>query len=352
MYLNIKIVRENRAAWSNALLVFSKNLPIPRFFYLILILVSCLFTSQQVLALTCVLSTTSAVNFTESIANSIAIPQSVPDGTIVWRSELRILPVKCYMTGAFSAEAVNAYYNPASIAMPTGITLGANINGVNVDAATSSSTKGVAIGVAVPTCSSSAGCLSSGTTFNASYYVYAKKSGSRPSGTYPLASFKVFQLDGSGGMNNVANSNLVYSVSNLGNIRFITCNATASVSPNIVNFGSIVANKPVIGNVVKEKNFTITVSKTCSDPVKVSTTYSSVQPIINGNEVDLSNGLSLQIKNLNSGNYIIYNNIESIADLSSMNSVTVPFLAQLKWNKSTAVKGSISSAVTFTFSYN
>lgn len=352
MYSNREVVREKRAAGSNAPLELSKNLPISRYFYLILILVSSLFTSQQVLALTCVLSTTNSTNFTESIANSIAIPQSVPDGTIVWRSELRILPVKCYMTGAFSAEAVKAYYNPANIAMPTGITLGANINGVNVDAITSSPTKGVEVGITVPTCSNSTGCSSAGVTFNTSYYVYAKKSGSRPSGTYPLASFKVFQLDGSGGMNNIANSNLVYSVSNLGNIRFIACNATATVSPNIVNFGSIVANKPVIGNVVKEKNFTITVSKTCSDPVKVSTTYSSVQSIINGNEVDLSNGLSLQIKNLNSGNYIIYNNVESIVDLSSINSVTVPFLAQLKWNKNTAVKGSFNSAVTFTFSYN
>ncbi|CNG96585.1 fimbrial protein [Yersinia aldovae] len=352
MYSNREVVRKNRATESNALLALSKNLPLSRSFCLILILVSGLFASQQVLALTCVLSTTSASSFTESIANSIAIPQSVPDGTIVWRSELRVLPVKCYMTGAFSAEAVKAYYNPASIAMPTGITLGANINGVNVDAATSSSTNGVAIGITVPTCSNSAGCPSTGTTFNASYYIYAKKSGSRPSGTYPLASFKVFQLDGSGGMNNVAGSNLVYSASNLGNIRFITCNATASVSPNLVNFGSIVANKPVIGNVVKERNFTITVSKTCSDPVKVSTTYSSLRSIINGNEVDLGKGLSLQIKNLNTGNYIIYNNVESIADLSSMNSVTVPFLAQLKWNKNTAVKGSINSAVTFTFSYN
>lgn len=352
MYSNREVVRKNRATESSALWVLSKNLPLSRFFYLILILVSGLFTSQHVLALSCVLSTTGSAIFTESIANSIAIPQSVPDGTIVWRSELRVLPVKCYMTATISAEAVKAYYNPGNIVMPTGITLGANINGVNVDAATSSSTKGVAIGITVPTCSNSAGCPSTGTTFNASYYVYAKKSGSRPSGTYPLASFKVFQLDGSGGMNNVAGSNLVYSASNLGNIRFITCNATASVSPNIVDFGSIIANKPVIGTVAKERNFTITVSKTCSDPVKVSTTYSSVQPIINGNEVDLSNGLSLQIKNLNSGNYIVYNTVESIADLSSINSVAVPFLAQLKWNKNTAVKGSINSAVTFTFSYN
>lgn len=323
-----------------------------RVFSLILTLIGCSFTSQQALALSCVNNADNSTSFAESIASSIAVPQSVPDNTIIWRSEMRTMQVRCFLATSGNAEYVNAYFNPKKVSLPGGVVFGVNFNGVDVNSSNSSSSKGVSIGILIPTCTGGANCPTNPTIFTAQYYVYAKKLGTGNSGSYTGSNFAVFQLDGAGGMNGTPNSNFVYTVNNLSNIRFISCNATAAVSPNTVNFGYIPAYKPTIGQLAKEQNFTITVSKTCDDPVKVSTTYSSTQTVINGNGLDLKNGLTLMIKNLNGGNFITYTNTEVLADLSATRSVIVPFLAQLVWNKTVAVTGSMNAAVTFTFTYN
>lgn len=324
--------------------------PFLRFFYLILMLLSGLFTSQHVLALSCVNSADNSTSFNEAITTNIPVPQNVADGTIIWRSELRTMLLKCYLTYPGGAEYVTAYFNPGRVTLPTGLSLGVVFNGVDINSSNSSATKGISIGTQIPACSGS--CQDYPLRFNVNYYVYVKKIGSGAAGPYPITNFSVFQLDGAGGMNDVPNSNFVYKLTNVNNIVFVGCYATAAVSPNPVKFDNIMGRSPVVGRLAKESPFTITVSKTCNDPLNVSATYTSTLPLINADELNVNNGLSLKIKNVTSGNYISYNVPQALVNISTSNTAAVPFLAQLVWNKNTSVIGTFTPAVTFTLIYN
>ncbi|QBH97634.1 fimbrial protein [Limnobaculum zhutongyuii] len=314
---------------------------------------------ENAYALKCVNAGDQSFKFTENIG-SVVVPVTAADGTLIWRSENRTMAIQCwkdYGTGGgegSKAEPVYVYFNPAGTSLGQGIQVGMNFGGVNVPDIMSASRITVP-GVIVPACSNSESVCKANYSvrFTVSYYVYINKkgvpSGSNYSGPNTL---DVFQLDGAGGLNMTPNSNFRYATTNMQGIRFASCEANLSVTPNQVDFGSVVAVPNSTGTMAAEKEFTVNVLKSCNDPFKLTATYSSPSNKLDNNTLSVLEGVGIKIKNLMTGNYIQYSDVENFADLTNTNNVSVPFSAQMFWMNNTPALGNVNTALTITVYYN
>lgn len=312
-----------------------------------------LFTMENAYALKCMNANDQTFAFVENIG-SVAVPVTAPDGTLIWRSENRTMNVTCWKDFGGSAEVPYAYFNPASASLGPGIRVGMNFNGTDVPDIFSAAKLAVP-GVTIPTCiNTQPWCkANSSTTFTISYYIYIKKLGT-PSGSNYAGpnTLDVFQLDGSGGLNVTPNSNYRYSTTNMQGIRFIACEAALSVSPSLIDFGTVGATSASANTVAASSNFNVNITKSCNDPVRLTATYSSPTSRLDANTLGVLNGVGVKIKNLTTGNYIQYSNVEDLADLTSVNSASVPYLAQMVWQNSSPALGAFSTTLTITAYYN
>ncbi|CNI11652.1 fimbrial protein [Yersinia aldovae] len=322
------------------------------------LLIIALLTSHSAYALVCKNADNGSAYLIENIG-SIAVPQSLPDGTTIWRSENRTMRVQCWkergQDGSTEAAAENIYIymDPGyRFYSSAGIDMGVTVNGITYPIAYG---RYQLPGIVVPYCDKDeATCRSTASvTFSMSYYVYVNKQGTSRFGNYPNDALTVFQIDGSGGLNSTPNSNFTYNLNGLSSIRFIQCDASVTVTPNNINFGDIVS--PVnfnIGATAKTSNFKATVSKYCDSPFTVTAVYSSPAEKNSVDTLDLKNGLGLKVKNLNTNTYIQYGDVSSFADLTTNYTVDVPFQVELLWIKSNPTIGVFNTSITITVYYN
>lgn len=327
--------------------------PVILFIRTLLLISLSLLTMENAYALKCVNSADQSTKFVENIG-SVALPVTAPDGTLIWRSENRTMSVTCWKDQGGVPESPYAYFNPAAASVGPGIRVGMNFMGIDIPDVINAP-RIIVPGVTLDRCDSPVSFCQNykSVTFTISYYIYINKQGT-PSGSYYSGpgTLAVFQLDGSGGLNVVPDSNYRYSTTNMQGIRFLACEANLAVSPNQVDFGTVAATSAAAGVVAAERNFTINISKSCNDPVKLTTTYSSPSNKLDTNTLDVATGVGLKIKNLNTGNYIQYSDVEDLADLTSTNTASIPYLAQMVWENTTPALGQFNTAVTITAYYN
>ncbi|MGL5389661.1 MAG: fimbrial protein [Serratia sp. (in: enterobacteria)] len=328
-------------------------------FKLLGLLVIGLFTANNAYALACKNATDGNAYLTDNLT-SASVPKSAPNGTVIWRSENRTMTVKCWKdqagNGGLEAEAENVYtyLNPyASFQRGYGISIGIVANGQTIDM---NNYRMIIPNVIVPYCNQGADWCrdNASVTFTWNYYVYISKVGDLFGDYYGADNYlPVFQIDGAGGLNTNPNSNFIYNISGMRNVRFINCNTTVSVTPSDINFGTIVVPENVqVGQLAKSSNFKATVTKDCSSPFKLTAIYSSPADKFGADTLDMRNGLGIKIKNIMTDSYIQYGDINSFADLSVNNSIDIPFAAELSWIKSVAALGVFNSSLTITVYYN
>ncbi|CAI1708496.1 hypothetical protein [Serratia fonticola] len=308
-----------------------------------------LLMSHQALALRCVNADDGATFFSENIG-SIAVPQSVPDGTEIWRSENRTMRVTCWKDQGGAAENVYLYPNPYYQRLGPGIDYGIILNGNPIDM---SQTKTMLPNL-IPQCplGTESGCKASySVNFTFNYTVLIKKKGT-VTGTYTGQDLRgVFQLDGVNGLN--PTQNFVYTNTGLSNIRFIPCSANISISPNNIVFDTVAPFDAVAGKpAAADKNFTATVTKDCSAPFALTAQYATSTPLLDNNNLNLGNGLKLGLVNNNTGQAVDFSNVTPFADMTSVMSVTVPFTTKLTYLNASPTLGNYSAAITITVYYN
>jgi hypothetical protein len=314
-----------------------------------------MFFSKSGFALMCTNSDNGSVLFAETLT-SAAVPVSEPDGTLVWRSTLKLLNISCIedWPDKYSKEqSVYAYFNPNNAAVGDGVNIGININGTDFPDIKSVGSKWLLPGVTVPACKSKP-C--NAVNFSLSYYVTIRKSGNKSSGNYSGSdTIDFFQLDGSGGMNSTPNSNYRYRLSGLQNIRFLSCSASLNVIPSVIDFGLVVIpTSPTADSMIKTKEFSINVSRSCTDPFKLTAVYTtSGTP---DNDKVKFNDMYLKLFDATRNKYVSFNgsleDLIDFADLTDNLQITLPYKAELYWQGTKPTAGEYSTTVTVSVFYN
>lgn len=228
------------------------------------LLLAMLFASSTSHAIVCSAPDGSS-RFTEAIGQTVALPTSTPPGTILWQSS-KTLRVVCRRDPIYSLDENIFLYTDPAIAKSrlNGVEFGIEYKGTqywNVDR--------IDTGLNF---SPAAGQM----TYAISFKVILRTTQSFVAG--PISgtdSFDVFMVDGVGGLN-PGSSNFRYAVSGLSNIRFVSCSATASVTPATVDFGSIPLSRTrSSGASLVERPFVINLNKTCNAAFTVNSTFTS-----------------------------------------------------------------------------
>ncbi|HBZ2267617.1 TPA: hypothetical protein ACSI7L_005475, partial [Klebsiella pneumoniae] len=306
------------------------------------ILLIMIFFSTSTLALEC--HKDSISGSTSELVNigSVKIPNDVPDGTIVWRSEVLTNNFVCWSTTSKTDEYVYIYTYPevsGSAAMPEGVAFGIIYDGV--DLGTNSDKTQTSLYF-----TKSEKGSKYAKTLTMSYQIYIKKTANLSSSiVFDTDEIAVFQLDGVGGINNNAGLNYRYTLTGLTNFVALECSANIPEVTD-VDFGEL---KPwnSTGSVITRKDFSLAVSRTCDAPFSLDALFTPTGTVVNNDSVDLGNGALLKIYDPDTGNYLVFNDLTDFVDLTTSKSQTKTYQAVLVSNGE-AKTGEFESDIIFT----
>lgn len=178
-----------------------------------------------------------------------------------------------------------------------------------------------------------------------SYSIYIKATGAAPPAGGRITntgSYSLFQVDGVGGLNNVADSNFNAYISGLGNIRFISCNPKVTVTANngsAVNFGSIPRQNAKVGYIEKQVPFSVSADTSgpesgqdCQGQV-LNASFSSTYPVQDTTTIlpSSDSGFGILLSQQEAPTSYIPMNTPVEMGLVNGTRVTRNFLASLKW---------------------
>lgn len=302
-----------------------------------------LMASQTSFALSCLQSGTSSPVINQQIPGNIAVPADAADGTVIFESPQYSITIYCYKDfGADVYDQVQMYINPANQPTPRGTVIGVRWNG-NLYQKSSGS---VYINQSLPN-----GVWSS--TFSLTFSVVLIKNGlSDSTGIADFSNYRVFQLDGTGGLNVNANANLNFDLT--GRVRFIGCFADLTFSPSsIVDFGSLPATG-VVGTIAGSKSVTLTGSRACTSPYKLGIAFVPSLPstLADTQTWKLGNGMGVNIVDQQSNAVLLLNGTSTdFVDLTSVMSGSHSYTVQLKRLVTNGTVGPFSGALAVTLTY-
>lgn len=294
-----------------------------------------LMISAGVMAMTCKTQGSGETIIRADLGSSVAIPASLADGAVVWRSERLNIPVVCARDGQpGNAEEVFVYLNPESLQVGQGIRVGVTLNGVDHAQAQGR----IGTQQFLPACladESSVGACPT-VSFNLPFSVFIQKSGpTPPSGSASdLLDYRVFQLDSALGMNPLPDNNLNYVVNNLKGLRFIACDAELRVMPEVVEFGQVGIRDVHVGKVADFRRFALATSRICDSPFSLDARFTPVSGVLSGDVLIPVNNdsIGIRITKAQGGAPLRYNEPFHLSDLLGENySATADFNAELLW---------------------
>lgn len=310
-----------------------------------LILLGSLLLPTTAMAMTCKTQGSGEAVIHADLGSSVAIPATLPDGSVVWRSERLSIAVECAKEEVGGPEEVFLYLNPENVEIGQGIRAGLTLNGVDyLQPNGRIPTQQVA-----PACGdAAAGCP--GVAFDLPFSVFIQKFGATPpSGVASeLLNYRVFQVDGANGMNPVPDNNLNYLINNLSGLRFVACDAELRVMPETVEFGDVAIRNVRVGNVATFQRFALATSRTCDSPFSLNARFTPVSGILSGDVlVPVNNdSIGIRIINARSNEPVPFNQPFHLNDLLGENySSTADFNAQLLWQKDAPQAGPFSAEV-------
>ncbi|WP_200627847.1 fimbrial protein [Pseudomonas sp. LAM2023] len=302
--------------------------------HLLLVLImaaSCPATSY---ALSCKLDPSKAAEFKEALGTALAVPADAPNGTIIWESEEHSVPVICaddFETG--HREFIYFYPNPAEADVGKGIRVG-----IRYGSKTITGTSKVNTGYNSLEGCSWANCAGwDRAKFTLDFSVFIEKFGETPTDGQAsnLTEYRVFQLDGGGGLNPKPNSNLNYIVTGMNNIRFVPCSPELTISPSVVNFPRTLASSAKVGQVASSANFSLDLVRTCDTPYSVSARFTPVAgtaSIIDKLLVPAKNSsVGIALTQQDSNIQVPFDKWFKLADLTAPGLMRNEFRADLVW---------------------
>ncbi len=226
-------------------------------------------------------------DFLSEYIGPVSVPDTVPDGTIIWRSKTHVVPANCWKLRDIhynEDDPIYFYGNPAGLnATAWGIEFGLVYRQVTAwDGDWSSDpTQGVNTGFVsrgCPDATNNAEMLPcSLATPNIAFQVVIRKRGLLPLQRPSQDTYDVFQFDGqyglNGGMGNPFN-NFRFKLSGLQNIVGTACTVDVTVTPEpgIVDFGVIQKTATGLSPVNPTKPFSLALEKKCSSAINIGAT--------------------------------------------------------------------------------
>ncbi|MGV8916268.1 MAG: fimbrial protein [Pseudomonas sp.] len=308
-----------------------------------------LLSPASALALVCKEQNSGAAQINADLSSTVAIPASVPQGTVVWRSERLNIQVECFKDGLQGqAEEVFLYLNPDSLLIGQGIRAGLTLDGVDY----LHNSGRIPTRQILPVChegDSNIGACPR-ISFNLAFSVFIEKFGPTPPsgiGSH-LLNYRMFQLDSGVGINPLPGHNLNYVINNLNGLRFIACDAELQIVPETVEFGSIGIQGVKVGQVIERRPFSLLTSRTCDTPFSLGARFKPVSGVLSGELLvpAANDGVGIRIVNAQSGATIPYNQPFHLADLLVQNpSARADFNAELLWHSATPKAGAFEAEV-------
>lgn len=218
----------------------------------------------------------------------VSVPDTVPDGTIIWRSKTHVVPAKCwkfYDIHFQEDDPIYFYGNPAGLnATPWGIEFGLVYKQVTAwDGDWSANpTQGVNTGFTsrgCPEATNNAQMLAcSLVSPSIAFQVVIRKRGLLPLQRPSQDTYDVFQFDGlyglAGGASN-PQGNFRFQLSGLQNIVGTACTVDVTVTPEpgIVDFGVIQKTVTGFSPPSPTKPFSLALDKHCSSNINIGATF-------------------------------------------------------------------------------
>ncbi|KVT68462.1 hypothetical protein WK54_29440 [Burkholderia ubonensis] len=292
-----------------------------------------------------------SVTITQALGTDLAVQADAPDGTIIWESEPRTVNIICADDTKFGRESVYFYLNPANAVVGKGIRVGIRYNGV---ALTQSSGKYDTGHHSWEGCDW-ANCKGwPSAKFSLTFSVFVEKYGATP-GTGQATtqtSYRVFQLDGQGGLNAKPNANINYELTGLNNVRFVPCSPQLTVSPGTVNFGDVFGLRAVVGSVITTKRVNLNLQRACTTPYTVNARFTpTAGTIVDGLLVPEKNdSVGISILRASNQEKLPYNAWFRLTDMSGSTPASINLDTQLIWRKK-PVAGPFNAAIVIDMFY-
>lgn len=227
-------------------------------------------------------------NFLSEYIGPVSVPDTVPDGTIIWRSKTHVVPAKCWKIHDIhfaEDDPIYFYGNPAGLdATAWGIEFGLVYRQVPAwDGDWSSNpTQGVDTGFVsrgCPDAKDDADMLRcSMANPSIAFQVVIRKRGLLPLQRPSQDVYDVFQFDGKYGLNggpSNPNANFRFQLSGLQNIVGTACTVDVTVTPEpgIVDFGVIQKTATGLSPSAPTKPFSLALEKRCSSAINIGATF-------------------------------------------------------------------------------
>lgn len=241
------------------------------------------FGAQSARAVICQTSA-GATSYQESIGGTVSVPDTVPDGTIIWISPTRTTVGVCKKP--FNDQATLALTEPISFYALTGssmalypgdptswgIEFGIRYQGNDYWLSSMTSTSGVPTGFVLPRCVLSD--YNAGKCYinvSITYQVLIRKRGLSPYVHPGQDAYSLFQFDGVGGVSAIQRG-FQYVLTGLNNIVGTSCTVDVTVTPEpgIVDFGQVQAVSNGFSPPNPTKPFSLALDKRCSSAIRIS----------------------------------------------------------------------------------
>lgn len=288
------------------------------------------FLSSKSFALDCVEAGTGVVIKPAVPVGQLAIPSDIKAGSVIWQSNPMTVTVFCDNVLGNAVDVVHMYFNPTSQTLGTGLLLGANYQGQQLERneqRVNLGTRPIRRGESV--------------TVTVTFSLYIKVTGVVPPSENYMGDnqFTVFQFDGSGGINFTPGAkNLRYAISGLRGIRFLKCGADIKVYPESqqIDFGQLMITDLNQGKEFKKEFQVQAVKRGCLENFSMNINFETTDPLNGEYAIDLKNGTNLTILD-DKSNRIKFNYFQLFGNLPlGSTSVTRTYNASIK--KVSAVK--------------
>jgi hypothetical protein len=268
------------------------------------------------------------------LSSTVAIPATVPQGDVVWRSERFNVQVECAKDGQQGLrEEIFIYLNPDNLPIGQGIRAGLAFNGIDYV----QSAGRISTGQFLPVCHEGDANIGAcpKVRFSLPFSVFIQKFGATPpSGVASdLLDYRLFQLDGQN-LNSLPGQSLSYQIASLRGLRFVACDAELQVLPETVEFGNIGIQNVVVGNVIDSRPFSLVASRSCDSPFSLNARFKPVTGLVRNDLLipSANNGLGIRLVDTRRGTPLRYNEPFHLADLlGETQQSSIDFTAELVW---------------------
>lgn len=315
----------------------------------------CFLSIPNSYALKCQKAGSSLINDTTTITDTAAVPNSLPAGTLLWRQPTQRINVECWVDiPNMPGEKIYFYMNPGKVNLGNEIEIGVTYQGKDYLYSSLPGGK-LDIGWFVNGCTENCGWQKESKSMTYSlFFVKKSPAGDNKEGPMTaLANYRAFQFDGVGGVRVGESYNV--TAKGLDKFRYLPCESSISIQPNVINFGAIHPSGAVVGATIKEVPFTIIEQRTCQaayglggylEPLTASLNSAQDTLIPNDNK---SVGISLI--NDDDQRALAFKKEFVLTPKTTSTTNSHSFLARLKWLTATPTVGEFNAGATLDIFY-